>query len=64
MGKIYGKKDGWFFLKEWNKVFLALPKRDAGELIKAMCAFNEGEKYTFDSAVLEAFFEMIIESEA
>ena len=60
----YGEKNGWFFLKEWNKVFLRLPKKEAGELIKAMCALNEGEKYTFESAVLEAFFETIRGSEA
>lgn len=64
MGKIYGKKDSWLFLKKWNKVFLTLPKRDAGELIKGMCAFNEGEEYIFESVVLEALFEIITESEA
>lgn len=64
MNEIYGGDKGWYFSKEWNKFILKLPKEEAGELIKAMCAANEGKKYVFESAVLEAFFEMITGSEA
>lgn len=56
MNEIYGGDKGWYFSKEWNKFILRLPNEEAGEFIKAMCALNEGEKYAFKSAVLEAFF--------
>ncbi len=64
MNEIYGGDKGWYFSKKWNKFILRLPKEEAGEFIKAMCALNEGEKYAFKSAVLEALFEMITGSEA
>ena len=64
MNEIYEGDKGWFFRKEWNKFILRLSKEEAGEFIKAMCALNEGEKYAFKSAVLEAIFEMITGSEA
>lgn len=64
MNEIYGGDKGWFFRKEWNKAFLKFSNKDAGELIHALCALDEGEKYIFESAILEAFFEMITGSEA
>ena len=61
MNEIVDEKKSWLFYKTWNNMFLKLPNADAGELVKAMCALEEGEEYTIKNPILEAVFYTIKE---
>ena len=61
MNEILDEKKSWLFYKTWNNMFLKLPNAEAGELVKAMCALEEGEEYTIKNPILEAVFYTIKE---
>lgn len=61
MNEILDEKKSWLFYKTWNNMFLKLPNAEAGELVKAMCALEEGEEFTFKNPILEAIFSTIKE---
>jgi len=61
MNEILDEKKSWLFYKTWNNMFLKLPDAEAGELVKAMCALEEGEEFTFKNPILEAVFSTIKE---
>ena len=61
MNEILDEKKSWLFYKTWNNMFLKLPNAEAGELVKAMCALEEGEEFTFKNPILEAVFSTIKE---
>ena len=61
MNEILDEKKSWLFYKTWNSMFLKLPNAEAGELVKAMCALEEGEEYTIKNPILEAVFSTIKE---
>lgn len=61
MNEILDEKKSWLFYKTWNSMFLKLPNAEAGELVKAMCALEEGEEFTFQNPILEAIFSTIKE---
>ena len=61
MNEIVDEKKSWLFYKTWNNMFLKLPNAEAGELVKAMCALEEGEEYTIKNPILEAVFYTIKE---
>ena len=42
-------------------MFLKLPKAEAGELLQAMCALEEGVEFTIENPILEAVFSTIKE---
>ena len=61
MNEILDEKKSWLFYKTWNNMFLKLPKAEAGELLQAMCALEEGIEYTIENPILEAVFSTIKE---
>lgn len=61
MNEIVDEKKSWLFYKTWNNMFLKLPKAEAGELLQAMCALEEGIEYTIENPILEAVFSTIKE---
>lgn len=61
MNEILDEKKSWLFYKTWNNMFLKLPKAEAGELLQAMCALEEGVEFTIESPILEAVFSAIKE---
>ena len=61
MNGILDEKKSWLFYKTWNSMFLKLPSAEAGELVKAMCALEEGEEYTIKNPILEAVFSSMKE---
>lgn len=61
MNEILDEKKSWLFYKTWNNMFLKLPKAEAGELLQAMCALEEGVEFTIENPILEAVFSTIKE---
>ena len=61
MNEILDEKKSWLFYKTWNNMFLKLPKAEAGELLQAMCALEEGVEFTIENPILEAVFYTIKE---
>ena len=61
MDEILDEKKSWLFYKTWNNMFLKLPKAEAGELLQAMCALEEGVEFTIENPILEAVFSTIKE---
>ena len=61
MNEIFDEKKSWLFYKTWNNMFLKLPKAEAGELLQAMCALEEGVEFTIENPILEAVFSTIKE---
>ena len=61
MIEILDEKKSWLFYKTWNNMFLKLPKAEAGELLQAMCALEEGVEFTIENPILEAVFSTIKE---
>lgn len=61
MNEILDEKKSWLFYKTWNSMFLKLPKAEAGELLQAMCALEEGVEFTIENPILEAVFFTIKE---
>ena len=61
MNEIVDEKKSWLFYKTWNNMFLKLPKAEAGELLQAMGALEEGVEFTIENPILEAVFSTIKE---
>lgn len=55
-----GNKDFWF-MDSWATFFEYMPRREAGVLIKAMCAFANGEEVKIEEPMVLAIFNFIKE---
>lgn len=53
-------KDFWF-MDSWATLFENIPEREAGVLIKAMCAFANGEEVKIEEPMVLAIFNFIKE---
>lgn len=58
MGKSEDKR-GFLFRNSWAILFEALPSEEAGELIKAVCAFYLGDKPNIENPIILAMFNFI-----
>ena len=55
-----GNRDFWF-MDSWATLFEYIPEREAGVLIKAMCAFAKGEEVRIENLMVLAMFNFIKE---
>lgn len=55
-----GNRDFWF-MDSWATLFEYMPSREAGKLIKAMCAFAKGEEVKIEDPMVLAIFNFIKE---
>ena len=58
MGKSEDKK-GFLFRESWAIMFESIPSEEAGELIKAVCAFYLGNKPDIEDPIILAIFKFI-----
>ena len=50
-------KKSFIIYQNWAEIIKRLPTEDAGELIKAVCCYETGEKYETDNPYVDAIFE-------
>ena len=60
MGKSEDKR-GFLFRDSWMELFKNMPRREAGVLIKAMCAFANGEEVKIEDLMVLSIFNFIKE---
>ena len=60
MGKSEDKK-GFLFRDSWMTLFESMPRRDAGDLIKAVCAYVRGNEVKIENPLILAMFNYIKE---
>ena len=58
MGKSEDKR-GFLFRESWAIMFEPIPSEEAGELIKAVCAFYLGNKPNIENPIIFAMFKFI-----
>lgn len=58
MGKSEDKRS-FLFMESWTTLFESMPSEEAGDLIKAVCAFSRGEKPNIENPLILAMFNMI-----
>lgn len=58
MGKSEDKRS-FLFMESWTTLFESMPSKDAGDLIKAVCAFSRGEKPNIENPLILAMFNLI-----
>lgn len=56
MGK---EKKSFLFMDSWMALFETMPSQEAGDLIKAVCAFVKGEKVDLENPLVLAMFNLI-----
>ena len=56
MGK---EKKNFLFMDSWMELFKTMPSQEAGDLIKAVCAFVQGEKVDLENPLVLAMFNLI-----
>ena len=55
-----GNRD-FLFMDSWATLFEYMPSREAGKLIKAMCAFANGEEVKIEDLMVLSIFNFIKE---
>ena len=58
MGKSEDKRS-FLFMESWTTLFESMPSEEAGDLIKAVCAFSRGEKPNIENPLILAMFNLI-----
>lgn len=58
MGKSEDKRS-FLFMESWTTLFESMPSKDAGDLLKAVCAFSRGEKPNIENPLILAMFNLI-----
>lgn len=58
MGKSEDKRS-FLFMESWTTLFESMPSKDAGDLIKAVCAFVQEEKVDLENPLVIAMFNFI-----
>ena len=58
MGKSEDKRS-FLFMESWTTLFESMPSKDAGDLIKAVCAFVQGEKVDLENPLVIVMFNFI-----
>ena len=53
------EKKSWIMYKTWIPLFESLPTEQAGQLIKAICIYENGDEVTLSDPVIASVFEMI-----
>ena len=58
MGKSEDKRS-FLFMESWTTLFESMPSKEAGDLLKAVCAFSRGEKPNIENPLILAMFNLI-----
>ena len=53
------EKKNLLFMHSWMALFKTMPSQEAGDLIKAVCAFVQGEKVDLENPLVLAMFNFI-----
>ena len=54
-------KNSFLFMDSWAALFESMPRRDAGDLIKAVCAYVRGNEVKIENPLILAMFNNIKE---